>query len=222
MKKLILLIPFITFFLNGLRAQIPVIDADSLSGFPASINMGDTLKFTVYISNKSPDNFLGDITINLQADTMAPLVVYTDQGKTLNSGDTVSYKISVPNVSSNNFHLGSNIVVVWPSGAGFTTGIQAQATLLVNPPSGIQENKARFSIRTYPNPIKDYLKINYLNKDLIKEIQKVRIYNILGEEIYSSNKEVYIINTKEFETGVYFLEFILNDNSKMLQKFIKS
>lgn len=76
-------------------------------------------------------------------------------------------------------------------------------------------------ISIYPNPVKDYIKVNY-NRDLINA-KNIDIINMTGQKIISlSNKNIndIEINTSELESGMYML-IISDDNKIITGKFVK-
>lgn len=74
----------------------------------------------------------------------------------------------------------------------------------------------------YPNPAKDYLTIQ-LPASSFQPQASVRIYNSLGKMISTFNIQTkdYILNTKDYAVGIYFLEAIVNDK-KYSNKFVIS
>lgn len=69
----------------------------------------------------------------------------------------------------------------------------------------------------YPNPVNDILTINYSNEF---EIEKLFIYNAIGQVVYSSDLNFNQVNTTNFKKGVYFLKITTND-SQIVKKFVK-
>ncbi len=73
-------------------------------------------------------------------------------------------------------------------------------------------------VKIYPNPIS-----NPLTVESNMEIQKVTIYNLLGQEVincYPSNNKV-VIQTYAFQPGIYFVKSEMIDGSESILKFIK-
>jgi len=70
------------------------------------------------------------------------------------------------------------------------------------------------AIKIYPNPVK-----NELNIDLIQglQLQKVNIYNTLGQFIISSKKSK--IDTSNLTNSIYFVE-VETDQGKSVKKII--
>ena len=75
----------------------------------------------------------------------------------------------------------------------------------------------------YPNPSRDLFNISFTSKDV--QDLKVRILNILGEELINENLEQFVgeytkqINLSDNAKGIYFLEIETNDgviNKKLI------
>jgi hypothetical protein len=70
---------------------------------------------------------------------------------------------------------------------------------------GIVDNQLT-SLKVYPNPAKDVV-----NVETTKDIRTIEMINYLGQSVYKQavdGKGVYKINTRQLESGVYFIRFI--------------
>ena len=76
------------------------------------------------------------------------------------------------------------------------------------------------TIKLYPNPIKDKLKISYAFRD--GETISVKVYNILGKLVVSAdlNAQNKTINTSNLPNGVYLAQLKTSSNTKTI-KLIK-
>jgi Secretion system C-terminal sorting domain len=78
------------------------------------------------------------------------------------------------------------------------------------------ENRSNIEIEIYPSPANNILNISY------NDMQKVEVYNIVGQKIYS--KEVSsnntTINTTNFENGTYVLSITTASQAVISNKFI--
>ncbi|BAO76060.1 T9SS type A sorting domain-containing protein [Winogradskyella sp. PG-2] len=83
----------------------------------------------------------------------------------------------------------------------------------------VSERRLENSIKLYPNPAKDNLNIENINQlDL-----NIKIYNVLGKEVYSSNNSTSInhnINSSSLKTGVYLVS-LTADNQTVMKRLIK-
>jgi choice-of-anchor B domain-containing protein len=123
-------------------------------------------------------------------------------------------------------YSGSNNLVyrgawgVYPFGNGDKTLVsdRKRGLLLLgfNPPPIISENP--FFI--FPNPATDFI---YFYKNHIGEADyELSIYNSLGQlvESFISNNDYYLIDLKQYNTGVYLYQYISSyDNQKLSGKF---
>ena len=66
---------------------------------------------------------------------------------------------------------------------------------------GIEE-KELSSIEIYPNPANTYFSWSYE-----KDITEIRLYNALGQLIFSQNNPLNRVNTQDLERGIYFATF---------------
>ncbi len=84
--------------------------------------------------------------------------------------------------------------------------------------SGLADIVIADDINIYPNPANDVLKINVSDNDI--RIQKIVIYNMLGQVINIENKNNLSINISNFFKGFYTIEIITN-NGSCAKKFLK-
>ncbi len=74
------------------------------------------------------------------------------------------------------------------------------------------------SIIIYPNPFRNELNFN-VGSNLT--IQKVSIFNIFGDLVFTEKNPVNSINTEQLPAGIYMTEWVLDNNSVMRRKIIK-
>ena len=87
-------------------------------------------------------------------------------------------------------------------------------------PLGIRESATSDNpVTVYPNPFNE--KITFSNSNNNKRISKVKIYDPTGRLLISKQDQTDYINTSTLDAGIYFLEFIFNDNTKGYKKIIK-
>lgn len=83
--------------------------------------------------------------------------------------------------------------------------------------TGIDENSIS-NVNIFPNPSNGNITISSENK-----IEQITVFNSIGEEvkatITASNDSFTILN-EPFITGIYHLEILFNDGSKMIRKFV--
>ncbi len=76
-------------------------------------------------------------------------------------------------------------------------------------------NDATSYFNIYPNPVENHLVIN--TNEIIKEI---KIHNVIGITVYSTEENVNFIDMTHFINGVYFIN-IKTDNKEITKQFIK-
>ncbi|ARV14364.1 glycosyl hydrolase [Polaribacter sp. SA4-12] len=72
------------------------------------------------------------------------------------------------------------------------------------------------TIKLYPNPVKNILKLN----SPIKTITKVEIYSVIGKKVIEFHQDLDKMNIEELSSGLYVIKIISNDVS-FTTKFIK-
>ncbi|MEI8202536.1 MAG: T9SS type A sorting domain-containing protein [Bacteroidota bacterium] len=85
--------------------------------------------------------------------------------------------------------------------------------------TGLNENFADHSINVYPNPFNE--KIYFSNPEINKTISIVKMYDIQGKLLITTPNESNYINTSSLTNGMYVIEFILNDKTRIYRKLIK-
>jgi hypothetical protein len=75
------------------------------------------------------------------------------------------------------------------------------------------------NISVFPNPFNEQITLKSLYSN--KTISKINIYDISGRLLISKQEELNLINTKSLNTGIYFMEFIFNDQTKGYKKIVK-
>jgi hypothetical protein len=74
-------------------------------------------------------------------------------------------------------------------------------------------------INVYPNPFNE--QINFTNLGANTTISKANIYDIHGQLLISKQDESTSINTTMLRPGIYFIEILFNDNSKVYKIIVK-
>jgi PKD repeat protein len=84
------------------------------------------------------------------------------------------------------------------------------------PPAGVEysNNGNNDNLMIYPNPASEKINLEFLDNI---ENRIIKIYNSFGEELFSKNigrNRVTSISTENFNSGIYYLEIIENNNSR--------
>jgi len=191
------------------------------ASFPAVVYVDSSYALTVTVQNKGTQAYTGPVTISYSGDSSLLTSTFT-VAVTLNPNDTIRH-IATVMVSLTNFHLGSNIIVVWPTGSNFITYDSAYIHTYVNEvTTGIKE-EANYStgIVLFPNPATDQLLISSASQ---VPIEQVSVSDASGNEIFVTKNYKqgnYTINTGSYKPGVYFIGFIFEDGSRINRKFVK-
>ncbi|GHU68662.1 hypothetical protein FACS189413_06100 [Bacteroidia bacterium] len=82
-------------------------------------------------------------------------------------------------------------------------------------PQAIEEMKNESTIRLYPNPADTYFKV-----DASASVKEIKVYNLLGQEIYQSASETEI-TIAHWAKGQYLVKVQLENNQNLVQKIIK-
>jgi len=109
----------------------------------------------------------------------------------------------------------------WAAGEGKDFDDLGECTDFLIPigPSGIEDNITIGKYNIYPNPVE-----NELNITNIDDVNKIEIYNVIGEKIKSFenfSKNTIVINTAELTSGIYFVAFH-NNAGIQTTKFVKN
>ena len=119
-------------------------------------------------------------------------------------------------VTPNNI-VGSGVVriAVYPSGGTVNDGIIITYIISV----GVSiKNATAPNFTMYPNPVKDYLNINFTKKGL----QHIEVYNILGNKVLVkdvANTDFVRIPFTNFQRGRYIVIY-RSENGKIITKSI--
>lgn len=91
---------------------------------------------------------------------------------------------------------------------------------IVDPNLSVDKNDS-FNFKLYPNPSNDNVSIDLSSK--FNTVEYISIRNIHGQKIKAfsnPNKQTINISTKNYNSGLYFIEICLNNASKITKKLI--
>lgn len=186
---------------------------------PGSVTLGSSFSFNAIVRNDSNSVFNGQISFGYAIDGAVFTTSDTSSGvqfsaftDTLNSGDTVASFITV-HVSGPQFISGPSVVVIWPiatNSYALDSLVLHLQVLLPNGIAGIDEDKINAFI------INNSLMIASENEIHLK---RVRIYDVLGQEVLDKQNPSNNIPLPEMNTGIYFAEIIYNNNQRKVFRF---
>jgi len=190
--------------------------------YPSNVNEGDMISFSFWMVNTGniPLNSSIDILIAIDTSfTARSLGDFMDVDSVLSPNDSI-FIVTWDHVSSANYRLGDNIVVIWPnfytpypSTADEFTGVINVSTLN----SVGQKQSEEFSI--FPNPITETATLKTQ-----QPISTFKMIDILGNVVrYTENiQDNFIaIHKNELKSGIYFIEIKIGENTKIKKVIIR-
>lgn len=190
----------------------------------------DGAYFKIPVAGGTPVAFGNNARLMFRANTRLPQTITFDALPTKVVGDpdfapgatsssllTVTYASSKPIVAtivSGMIHIvGTGSCVITASQAGNSTYAPAAnvtQTLTVSPATGIETNDDT-SIKIYSNSQEIFVEI-----PVLKGSAELSIYNILGNQVYKSNKLTQGTNriTQDFNNGTYIVKVLIDKNVK--------
>jgi hypothetical protein len=185
-----------------------------------NIDLGRTVTINALITNYDSSEFVGTLDFGLR-NTQQQLSS-TDlfnkppfSGNTiiLNPGESVPAVFSV-DVDAPYFIPGPDVVVVWPISTA-PIGDSIVINLNINGATGITSaNQLKLSYLVLSD------KIVWTNTATENPIEQVRIYNLIGQTIYSTNGDNNEVPTNQLNSGLYICE-IRSADKRSIIKFMK-
>jgi hypothetical protein len=230
MKKLFLLIAILELGFTGLNPMFSQtrMRIQSLIGMPANMQIGKHYNFKIVIKNIGNQSWTGKAAVLYKTDldsaqTPPSFMFYDTSSKphTMQPGDTLVLSTSFKPESAH-FRVGKNIVVIWPAAMiGSPPVISDTTKLEIKGLSGvgIDEKNIESLISIFPNPATDQIHLIYALK--LNEFEYVRIFNMLGEQMYLSSTPIASIPTAEFKSGIYFIEIKFRNRHTAVYRFAK-
>ena len=234
MKTKALILSFITclfaFNSNAQNSSINISFGQNGISIPDTVAMGDSIWFSCWVVNNGDDVLAENILLkaarhdailglvsNRTIGGQGPNFIYPD--------DSIQF---VPGflfevVTTQNYLIGDNIVVIWPKADVPNTinqtnqHIYSNLHVLSNSILSISEKTSSQAHYFYPQPAKDRIYFNP-SSDLITA---VKIFNILGREVASYNISASSpIAISHLPQGIYLLKMQTEKGEEKLQKLI--
>lgn len=224
-KSALIIIALSTLITNKSNAQAKL-SLVGIYGFPKTVALGtDSVFFYYTVQNTGNIQYNGPIGLSYATSSysVATNLPISTSSVTINPGDSVlkSTKISFKKPQ---FDVGIDIVVVWPTvNSPYVLADSTIFNVTVLAPLTINDITIWLDedISIFPNPANQFLSININPKT---DVEEVRILDVFGRQVLTSNtrnQTNVIINTSNFAKGIYFMEFILEDNKRLVRKFVK-
>ncbi|MGB1207229.1 MAG: T9SS type A sorting domain-containing protein, partial [Chitinophagales bacterium] len=207
--------------------------------FPDTVTIGDTVVLCGYIVNKGNADFNNSLYVkyniedemadNFSTDQEAGMEGSTDVS--IPANDSLAFDIPVQ-VTENNFRVNSyDVVVVWPIGPSLSANLPKHTETFVKRSSTAAKNadKKTFLANTnyelYPNPVSSYFSIKASNNDAAAAIQKIEIFNTIGQSIFeqqykNSTSKVNVLLPNHTLTGMYYLHLTDVNNQTFIEQLI--
>jgi hypothetical protein len=176
----------------------------------------------IWVKNTGNSLFFGDVHIYCLSQSVGVIDTLRDgpyPNVFLDPGDSTSLSVN-PQFSFRPafYAAGDNIIVVWPFAAQVSnvTYESYDTVVYLVDPTGIEEvNKS--SITVYPTPGSRSISINYGNKN---DVERVRIYDLFGREVYAVKTAVESIDISGFRQGIYFIELTGRNGNRIIKKIL--
>lgn len=207
---------FLIFLAQGINAQASLgFTTHATPGLADTVIKSSNITYGVTVLNTGTQPFTGNLNVMIAVlDTSLlfpiPFDSVTVTTNSMLAGDSVLVTIT-HNVDPLYFMDGNNTVVIWPAANGYQTTDTIFKDVFVIDFQEIDELTGNQLI-VYPNPTSDYLYIK-----TVATLEKVRILNLEGKEIYSSNQP--LIDLSKYENGLYVLE-LKTESGKIVRKKI--
>jgi len=215
----------ITFTISGSRGPV-VVSKDFISGGPDY----NDVELDVYYSTGEPAPNYGGTFL------LCPYTYYHIYLDNNSSCSTSGYNWTIPSAWTKAYTYQNMISVYTGSTPGGNVIVKAQTCCpdcgsdvqILSDYFGTYWNCGGYYFSMSPNPADDYVEIT-AEKDqhestgkLVYEEYEVRIYNSMKALIYETKtKELqFRINTRQFKSGVYFVHFIVGDDTQVLQLIV--
>ena len=197
-----------------------------LSSDTTGINTTDTMFVTVKNIGSTAYTGFWDINFSTTADSNAVLgCVVPSITLSPNSQDSATAICAITfGFDSTHFHPGYNIIVVWSSGNARSAAdsvfipVYLDSTVMA-----VHEHKKNTDIKIYPSITNDFINVESTGntfplKIFIADVSG-RIINMVSPVPDSKNR--IKINTSELSAGIYFIDMLMPDKSRVVSKFIK-
>ena len=185
-----------------------------------NIDLGRTVTINALISNYDSSEFVGTLDFGLRnsqqqlsATDLFNKPPFSGNTIMLNPGETVPAVFSI-DVDAPYFIPGPDVVVVWPISTA-PIGDSIVINLNINGATGIANtNQVKLSYLV----LRD--KIVWTNTETKNPIEQVRIYNLVGQTIYSTSGDSNEVPINQLNSGLYICEIRSADKRSVI-KFYK-
>lgn len=179
MEKIILALLLATFSLNGYSKTWSVVNSgNTFSPSTLTINQGDDVNFVISSAHDAVE---------------VSQTVWNANGNSPGTGFSVSF--GGGNVSTLELTVGTHYYVCTPHAS-----LGMKGKIIVMPIAGIEENKTQDEFLIYPNPVIDYLNVQFFSPEL--NMLEIKLFNLDG-------KMLKVLVAKTGVTGPFLKSFNL-------------
>lgn len=232
--KLLICIFASTLTPSGLKAQDTIgFTPNGISGWPDTAFAGDSIPIAAYLKNYSDSvPFMDSLAIEGYVDTglVVPFTITYYQLYQifyLLPGDSSLIIIPVDfqtGSQGGRFHIGNNVVVVWPVAHGANSSFLTKDSItlnvfLIDTISSLGPERETAQIRMYPVPSNGPLYISSANAN--HRIEYVIIRDTQGKIVHEARGPSPVVETQTWESGIYTVETHLSNGSVSHYKIIR-
>ena len=207
-------------------AQTAHLRITNLINFPDTAYEGVVYPVQFILKNVGTGAYQGPFQVILQADSGSEILYFNQNPSfVLFPNDTVVLSggngVMGYQFTSQVYKAGNDVVVVWPYSTQMSVGIDTLVTGVYYIPSGIISNgpdQVKTTMKVFPNPFKDIIHLETGDGSMV---EKVRISDLFGREIYRKETAIDRINLPGLKNGMYILELEISDNRKVVMKMFR-
>lgn len=203
----------------------PHLTIDALINFPDTAFYGQAYPIAIRVKNIGAVPYQGPLQIGLMADSAFAYLFYSNNPtNVILPNDTITLYTTGSGMlgfvfDSSVFRLGNNVVVVWPYSSQGSVLVDSLVTdVYINSTTGVKSISADDNFRLYPNPFKDNIMFDGVNKF---DIDRVRIFTLQGVKVYDEKPLTKPIDLNRLNSGCYLMEAKLKNGQRFYRKIIK-
>lgn len=207
---------------------------NGFSGWPDSVQAGQTIPVAALLKNYDTATVFQDsFRVDGYVDTGAaylnfsiPFYQLYQMGFTVNPLDSELIILPIDfdlGSMGGNFHVGNNVVVVWPiseNGVFTTLDSITLNVIVIDTLSSIHEDPESEDVRIYPVPANGPVFITSYHP--LYQVESVIIYDVNGQVMYKSEpNSTGPIDTERWAPGMYLVETTLSNGAVSYYKILR-
>lgn len=209
-----LLLLLLIALLGNAQSNLQLSFNSTLGRSPFRVSYGDSLVYTIEISNVDTAEFSGNVFVAFKGSNMLDYDSISLGVLQIQAYKTVQQTIVI-DVKPEYFKTGPEVVVVWPIFDNQQGNEVADFIFVKDIGSSIAEIKL--------NNYHYYITQNYLNcSNCDSGFKQVRIFNIAGNTIYTLSKQYFPTHLPINAAGVYFIQIDNADGTSQVLKWLRN